>query len=285
MFKRIYIEITNVCNLNCKFCPKSNRKQQFMSLENFKNIIDKVKNKAQTIYLHVKGEPLLHNNLDEIISYIDKNNLKVVITTNATLLKDKIDILKKYTCIKQINLSIHSITQNTFDNEKYLNNIFESVKNLNNIIVSYRLWNIKNIKDNDINKYIIDKIASYYKIDNLLNILKEKNAYEINEKLYINQDIEFIWPSINGNKIIEKGKCLALREQIAILVDGTVVPCCLDAEGIINLGNINNETLEEILNKELTKKIKTNFSNGKITCELCKTCGFLERLENKRKNK
>ena len=115
--------------------------------------------------------------------------------------------------------------------------------------------------------------------------VKDKNAYEINEKLYINQDIEFIWPSINGNKIIEKGKCLALREQIAILVDGTVVPCCLDAEGIINLGNINNETLEEILNKELTKKIKTNFSNGKITCELCKTCGFLERLENKRKNK
>ena len=149
MFKRIYIEITNVCNLNCKFCPKSNRKQQFMSLENFKNIIDKVKNKAQTIYLHVKGEPLLHNNLDEIISYIDKNNLKVVITTNATLLKDKIDILKKYTCIKQINLSIHSITQNTFDNEKYLNNIFESVKKLNNTIVSYRLWNIKNIKENE----------------------------------------------------------------------------------------------------------------------------------------
>lgn len=284
MLKRIYIEITNVCNLNCKFCPKTNRKQQFMTLNNFKLIIDKIKKQTNTIYLHVKGEPLLHENLDEILSYIEENNLKVVITTNATLLKQKKDILKKYNCIKQINLSIHSITQNTIDNNSYLENIFKSANELKNTVISYRLWNIKNIKDNDINKYIIDKISAYYNIDNLINILKEKNAYKIKENLYINQDIEFTWPDINGEEIISSGRCLALKEQIAILVDGTVVPCCLDAEATINLGNIYNESLERILNKELSKKIKENFSNGKITCELCKTCGFLKRLENKRKN-
>ena len=104
--------------------------------------------------------------------------------------------------------------------------------------------------------------------------------------MFINQDIEFTWPNINQNIIIEKGRCLALKDQIAILVDGTVVPCCLDNNGDIPLGNIFEEDLESILNKEKTKFIKDNFGNGKIVCDLCKTCGFLKRLENKRiKNK
>lgn len=284
MFKRVYIEITNICNLNCKFCPKTKRTPKFMTTDEFKYIINEIKDKTNTIYLHVKGEPLLHNSLDEILTIIDNNNLNVIITTNGTLIKEKKDILKKHKSIKQINISIHSITQNNIENNKYLNDIFESVKDLKHIIISYRLWNIKTIKENDINNNIINEISSYYKINNLKEILQNNNAYEIHETLYINQDIEFTWPDINNEEIITNGRCLALKEQIAILVGGEVVPCCLDHNADILLGNIFNESLADILNKELTKNIKTNFQNRKIICKLCKTCGFLKRLENKRNN-
>ena len=101
--------------------------------------------------------------------------------------------------------------------------------------------------------------------------------------MFINQDIEFTWPDINKQEIIENGRCLALKDQIAILVDGTVVPCCLDNNGDIPLGNIFEESFEDILNKPKTANIKKSFENGIITCKLCKTCGFLKRLENKRK--
>ena len=106
-FKKIYIEITNACNLSCSFCPKTKRKIEYMSPNNFKDVIDKIKDYTDYIYLHVKGEPLLHPNLDEILSICDKENIKVQIPTNGTMLKDKKDILQKHN-IRQINISLHS---------------------------------------------------------------------------------------------------------------------------------------------------------------------------------
>lgn len=282
MFKKIYIEITNICNLKCEFCIPCKRDLNMISISNFEEIVKKIHKYTNVVALHVKGEPLLHKNLKEILDILEKYNLQANITTNGTLIKENLEILKNAKCIKQLNFSLHSFLQNDHMSDLYLKNIFDCVSELKNITISYRLWNLETIKENDINDIIIKELESYYKLDNLKEKLKLKNAFEINENIYINQDIEFTWPDINGKEIIEKGKCWALRKQIAILVDGTVVPCCLDNNGDIPLGNILEEDLETILNKPLSKTIKENFGNSKITCKLCKTCGFLKRLENKR---
>lgn len=283
MFKKVYIEITNICNLKCKFCPDTNRTKEYMSVEKFENIIKKIHNYTNLVCLHVKGEPLLHNNLEQILNVLEKYNLKANITTNGTLLKSKLDIIKRSNSVRQINISLHSITQNNSIYKEYLENIFESVDELENIIISYRLWNLKTIKENDINTDIIHKIENHYNISNLKEKLSQNEFLKLKENVFINQDTEFVWPDINKENIIEKGKCLALKDQIAILVDGTVVPCCLDNNGDIKLGNIFEETLENILNKPQSIEIKKNFENRIITCKLCKTCGFLKRLEEKRK--
>lgn len=286
MFKKIYIEITNMCNLKCEFCIPCSRELKMMSISEFENVIKKVCSYTKVVTLHVKGEPFLHKNLDSILDIIQRYGLMVNITTNGTLIKEKLDILKKAKCIKQINFSLHSFNQNDHMSSLYLKNIFDCVSELENITISYRLWNLEDIRNNDVNDYIISELESYYNLNDLKEKLKLKNAFEINDNIYINQDVEFIWPSLGGKEIIDSGKCWALRKQIAILVDGTVVPCCLDNNGDISLGNIFEEDLEEILNKEKTKIIRSNFGNGKIVCDLCKTCGFLKRLESKRsKNK
>lgn len=284
MFKKIYIEITNICNLKCKFCPETNRNKEFMSVENFERIIKKVHNYTNLVCLHVKGEPFLHPQLNEILRILEQYNLKSNITTNGTLVKQNLEVLKNSKAVRQINFSIHSITQNQGLEKEYLNNIFESVEQLPNIIVSYRLWNISDLQSNEINREIIEEIQNYYKIPNLAETLKQNSFLKIRENLFINQDIEFTWPNINGKEIIKAGRCLALKEQIAILVDGTVVPCCLDNNGDIPLGNILEESLEDILIKDETQTIRKNFENRVITCNLCKTCGFLKNLEEKRKN-
>jgi len=282
MFKKIYIEITNICNLKCKFCPETKRTKKIMDVEKFEEIIKKTHQYTKLVCLHVKGEPLLHNKLEEILKILEKYNLQANITTNGTLIKDKIEIIKKSTAVRQINFSLHSITQNKGLEKQYLEDIFESVKQLKNIIISYRLWNLQDLKENNINIKIIEELEKYYNVKNVREQLMEKDFLKINEKIFINQDTEFTWPDINKNNIIEKGRCLALKEQIAILVDGTVVPCCLDNNGDIPLGNIFEETLEDILNNPKSRTIKGNFENSIITCKLCKTCGFLKRLENKR---
>ena len=282
MFKKIYIEITNCCNLKCKFCPDTNRKKEFMSVENFEKVIEKIHKYTNLILLHVKGEPLLHNRLEDILNVLEKYNLKANITTNGTLIKDNLEILKKSKAVRQINFSLHSSTQNEMFSNKYLQNIFESVEELKDVIISFRLWNLKDIKENDINLEIIKSIEGYYNIQNLKYSLIENKFLKLKENVFINQDIEFTWPDINKEEIIQSGKCLALKEQIAILVDGTVVPCCLDNNGDIPLGNIFEERIEEILNKPKSIEIKKNFERSVISCKLCKTCGFLKRLEDKR---
>ena len=282
MFKKIYIEITNICNLNCKFCLDTNRKKEFMNLEKFEEVIKKIHKFTKLVTLHVKGEPLLHKDLENILKILEKYNLKTNITTNGTLIKDKLEIIKNSNAVRQINFSLHSMVQNENINKQYLTDIFESAEELKGIIISYRLWNLQNIKDNNINSDIIKQIEDYYNISNLSNQLFENEFVKLRENVFINQDIEFEWPNLNNEIIIEKGRCLALKEQVGILVDGTVVPCCLDNNGDIPLGNIFEETMEDILNKEKSITIKKNFENGVITCKLCKTCGFLKRLENKR---
>lgn len=282
MFKKIYIEITNICNLKCKFCPETNRNKKSMSLEEFEKIIEKIHNYTKLVCLHVKGEPLLHNQLEGIFRILEKYNLKVNITTNGTLIKEKLEIIKKSKVVRQINFSIHSITQNEIKNKEYLQNIFESVEKLENINISYRLWNLKNLKENNINKNIIEAIEKFYNIENLKEQLTQNEFIKLKENIFINQDEEFTWPDIKKNLIIKKGRCLALKEQIAILVDGTVVPCCLDNNGDIPLGNILEEPFEDILKNPKSIAIKKNFENSIITCKLCKTCGFLQKLENKR---
>lgn len=282
MFKKIYIEITNVCNLNCKFCPETKRKKEFMNSQKFEEIIKKIHKHTKLVALHVKGEPLLHRELEDILTILEKYNLQANITTNGTLIKKNLELIKNSKVVRQINFSIHSIMQNKNIDKQYLNNIFESEGQLKNVIISYRLWNLKTLKENDINSQIIKEIENYYGIQNLKQQLMENEFIKLKENVFINQDIEFAWPDINKKEIIQKGRCLGLKEQIAILVDGTVVPCCLDNNGDIPLGNIFKEDLEDILNKSKAITIKKNFENSIITCNLCKTCGFLERLESKR---
>ena len=224
-FKKIYIETTNLCNLNCDFCIKNRRKKEIMTIQNFKIILSKIKNYTNYIYLHILGEPLLNPKLNEFILLASNEGFNINITTNGYL----IDKIKDNKNIRQVNISLHSFdVKYNVELKKYLNNIFDSVEELikNDTYVSLRLW-VKNKYSED----IINEVNNYYKV----NITKNT---KIKENLFFNFEKQFIWPDLNNSYYNESGKCYGLTDHIGILVDGTIVPCCLDTLGIINLGNI-----------------------------------------------
>lgn len=264
-FKRIYIEITNICNLSCSFCSIDHRVKKTMTTMEFEEIIKKIDKYTDYIYLHVKGEPLLHPNLKELLDIAKKYNKYVNITTNGTILPKKVDILN-HEAVRQINISLHS--ENKQDN--YLENIINSVDKLKNKIIVLRYWTLKNEKS----PIIVDKVLNYFNLSTT-NVNKH---IKLRDNLYLDKQEEFVWPSLDNDYYNEIGTCYALKDQLAILVDGTVVPCCLDSDGIINLGNIYNETLEEIIDSKRYQTMKTGFCNRKVTEELCKRCSFKDRL-------
>lgn len=273
-YRKIYIEITNNCNLNCSFCSKVNRKKKYMSLEEYEKILNKIKDYTSYIYLHVKGEPLLHSKVIEMIKLAEQYKLKVNLTTNGVLFDKYAKESGQCTNLNKINFSLHS--ENNKDN--YLDDIFGNIKFLSKkTTVIYRLWTLK---DNELDKKsteIVDKIKDFYNLstETVERIKKEKNI-KIKSTIYVDKDNEFEWPTINSHKSC--GFCYALKTHIAILVDGTVVPCCLDSNGMINLGNIFDNSLEDIIDSEKYRKLKESFQKRKPIELLCQSCTFKEKI-------
>lgn len=276
-YKKIYIEITNKCNLNCTFCSEVKRKKEKITLENFEEIIKKINNYTDYIYLHVKGEPLLHPEIDKILDIAEKYNLKVNLTTNGTLFPNVVDKIKDKKALHKINFSLHS--ENNYKN--YLENIFENVKKLSTDTVAiYRLWTLNNNELDKKSQEIVEKIKNFYNLDEkTYKNLKTKNNIKISSTIYVDKDNEFTWPDNIENELSPLGYCHALKTYIAILVDGTVVPCCLDSNASIPLGNIYDNTLEEIINNERYKNLQKSFQNRKPCESLCRRCTFKDKFK------
>ncbi|WP_054199958.1 radical SAM/SPASM domain-containing protein [Clostridium baratii] len=287
-FKKVYIEITNVCNLSCNFCPKTSRKLQFMDEESFKKVIESIKPYTDYIYLHLMGEPFLNKNLEKFLDIAYENGLKVNITTNGTLINKVKDILIKAKALRQVNISLHSFEANDSEVklEEYVSNICDFILDANensNIICSMRLWNMdsKELKAcNELNRDIISMLEEGLKIPfSLKEKLLESNGIKIRKNIYLNMAEKFEWPNIDKDNEDIEIFCYGLRDQIGILVDGTVVPCCLDSEGNINLGNIFENSLGEILEDDRAKNIYDGFSRRCAVEDLCKRCGYAKRYK------
>lgn len=274
-FKKIYIEITNVCNLNCSFCLNNKREKKFMSVSDFSHIIKEIKPYTDYVYLHVKGEPLLNPNLDLFLDICDSNKIKVNITTNGTLLKKNYEVLRKHKCLRQLNVSLHSEN----DNEDYLDDVFSVCKNLSDsVYISYRLWTLNDLVLDKTSTEVVEEIISSYKLstDIVEKVYRDKQI-KICENTYINKDNLFEWPNIK-NKRESNGYCHGTIDHVGILVDGTVIPCCLDGEGIVNLGNILSTSFGDILSSERFMLISDSFKNNLCSEELCKKCRFKDRF-------
>jgi radical SAM protein with 4Fe4S-binding SPASM domain len=133
---------------------------------------------------------------------------------------------------------------------------------------------LRDINKIDKNKSILNQIARKYGIEKLENNINKKSFIKLDNNKFINLDTIFEWPSLNNEEISDTGSCYGLIDQIAILVDATVVPCCLDQNGDINLGNIFENTMEDILNSNEAKNIINGFKENRLTNELCKKCSF-----------
>ena len=285
-FKKIYIETTNICNLNCNFCPKTSRKYEFMNVESFEKIIDKIKGYTNHVYFHLMGEPFLNKNLQRFLEISAQNDLKVNITTNGTLIHGVKDILINSESLRQVNISLHSFeaNDNESDFDSYIKDILDFIKEASDktdIICSLRLWNLdgKYKGSNDMNVDIFKLFEDEFSLNiSIEEVFKERNSFKIKDRVYISMGEKFKWPTLKDEELGERAFCYGLRDQIGILVDGTVVPCCLDSEGSIPLGNIFEQDLESIINSPRAKSIYDGFSGRKAVEELCKKCGFINRV-------
>ena len=274
-YSRAYVEITNICNRSCSFCPGTVRPPRRMTMDEFAHIAASLRPITDYLYFHVMGEPLTHPLLPDFIRYATSLGFKCAVTTNGTLLpkagKALID-----SGVYKVNISVHSFEEGEdSQHHNYLTDVldFADESSAAGVLTVLRLWN----RGHDGGRN-----------DKTLNLVKEKFAdgewregsrgFRIRHKLHLEWGDRFEWPDMSCNEGDSSVFCYGLSDHFGILVDGTVIPCCLDREGVINLGNIHEQSIEEILASKRAKAILSGFKKRCATEELCRKCGYARRF-------
>ena len=286
----MYLEITSVCNLACTFCPPTLRPKQFISIDDYAKRLDQIKPHTDYVYLHVKGEPLLHPKIGELLDISHEKGFKVHVTTNGTLIEKKKDDLLHKPALRQLNFSLHSFDGNpalrNHDKAVYVRKILSFVREAmskSNMYISLRLWNLtqnnEENRKNSRNRELLEIIEREFDLDfKIEEEIQPGGGIKIADRVYVNQDYEFTWPSLDEEEDDGKGFCYGLRTQAGILADGTVIPCCLDGEGVIDLGNVNEDPFSHIIENERARNIVDGFSRREAVEELCRKCGYRKRF-------
>lgn len=273
-FNKIYLEISNICNLSCAFCPGTKREPRSLSAEEFSFFLRKIKPYTDYVYFHLMGEPLLHPLLSDFLDIAKEEGLKVILTTNGTLLFENCDMLLSKDALHKINVSLHAFEANDLAvlfNE-YLDECFKFGQAAEGKkLVVYRLWNQGGADAK--NEQILSSIEHYFPKPWTENW---KGA-RLCDKIYLEYGDKFDWPDMDAEVTDGAFSCRGLFDQIGVLSDGRVVPCCLDHEGDITLGNLFSDELDMILESDRVKAIIDGFKKGIAAEALCQRCGYAKK--------
>lgn len=287
MYSRVYVEITNACNMSCSFCHGTKRSKKIMTLGEFARIVGNLKGITEYLYLHVLGEPLTHPMLPTFIEYATNNGFKVAITTNGTLLDKKGEDLI-LSGVYKVNISLHSFENHTSQDaqKQYISSClaFADRASKQGVLCVLRLWNKINNKNSmngeisieeKLNDYTIELLHEYFGNDWTLG----SRGARIRDKLHLEYGERFEWPDKNNECLGERVFCHGLSDHFGILSDGTVVPCCLDADASIPLGNIFDSDIRSILSSDRALAIKNGFSKKLAVEDLCRRCPYARRFK------
>ena len=279
--RKVYLEITNVCNLSCDFCPGTRRAKHFLSPDQFRTLAEKIRPHTEYLYLHLMGEPLLHPQLEQLLTIAEELQFKVMLTTNGTLLTQRCPLLCRCSAVQKISISLHSFEGNSPSGtlDDYLNQCISFAKQAAAAgkRCAFRLWNLDGDNTtgaNSQNRHILDVLHAAFPGE----WKTDWKGSTLSPRIYLEWGEKFEWPDLNAQETGSTSFCYGLRDHIGVLCDGTVVPCCLDHEGDIPLGNLFAQPLDEILSSPRAQTIYNGFSNGMACEELCRKCGYSTRF-------
>ena len=274
-FRKVYLEISNLCNLSCSFCPGTRRPGKIMTEEEFSFVLERLLPFTDYLYFHLMGEPLLHPYLETFLRLAGEAGFKVILTTNGTLLQKKQELLLAAPGLHKINISLHAFEANDLDMpfDAYLQGClaFGQAAEGKKLVV-YRLWN--NGGADEMNDRILSALHQAFPRE----WKQQRKGTAIGDHIFLEYGDKFDWPDLGAPEGDGKIFCYGLREQIGVLCDGTVVPCCLDHEGDIPLGNLLEEDLQTILDRPRAKAIFQGFRCGSAPEPLCRRCGYARRF-------
>ena len=274
MYSRVYVEITNICNMRCSFCHGHSRAPGRMSREEFSRILEQLAGRTDYIYYHLMGEPLTHPELPAFLQMAAQKGFRSVITTNGTLLQERGAALLA-AGVHKVSISLHSFEKDDSAAYcRYLEQIaqFSHAAAKVGTIVSLRLWNkgFDQGRNDTVLRFLQEAFPDPW--------AKNTRGYRLGDRLFLEWGERFQWPDKDAPLQSHRVFCYGLQDHFGILCDGTVVPCCMDSDGTIGLGNIFRENIGDILSSSRAAAMVQGFACRTATEALCRRCGFAQKF-------
>ncbi|OPG25209.1 radical SAM/SPASM domain-containing protein [Helicobacter pylori] len=276
-FKKIYIELSDICGLQCSFCPNPKNIRGVMPLELFEKVCKEAAPLTPIITLHVLGDPCKLKNLNRYLNAAKRFSLKVDLVTSGAYLRDFETLLQD--AIYQISISLDAglDNHNKLNQHRYIQKILEfcryKCEKNSEVFLNLRIQDSTLDKHQNLIKPFLESFECVS-----LETLKSQGRVRLFKKSFLNIQKTFKWPDLNAqNPLNQESKtpyCYGLIKQIAILSNGVVVPCCMDTQAHINLGDLNHTPLKDILKSQKAMAIKTHFLKGEAPELLCKNCSY-----------
>ena len=260
-----------------------------MSVDEFSRIVLQAAPLVDELFLHLMGEPLTHPELERILGVCAAHELPVNLVTNGMLLDDARRKLVLSPIVRQVNISLHSFVANfgEHDAEAYMARIFaftrEAEASRPDLYVNLRTWDLSDETSlaSGSSKAVRELLVDEFKVnfDEIDIDVRRCKHIKLRGRLYFQFDTRFVWPSLDLVEGDDQGFCHGLSGHFGVLVDGSVVPCCLDKDAVIRLGNCLETPLMEILDSTRAVSMREGFSRGELVERLCRCCPFIRRFK------
>jgi MoaA/NifB/PqqE/SkfB family radical SAM enzyme len=282
------IEPTNHCNLKCPECPSGlgilTRPLGLLDPEEFKNIIDEIKNTGFYIQLFFQGEPFINKQLPSMIKYAQANKIYVSISTNGHFIgrENVVDVLRN--APDKLIYSVDGLDERSYRNYRIGGSFKEVDEGLRALVRTKKELRLKKpfvefqfivMKQNE---HMIDDVRKYGKdvgVDKVVFKTMQVSSYEnaksflpLNKKYcrYIMKDGSF---SIKGKM---KNQCFALWRTSVITWDKKIVPCCFDKDAAYKLGLLNGRTFKDVWSSGSYNDFRNKILNGRKSIDMCNNC-------------
>ena len=282
------IEPTNHCNLKCPECPSGlgtlTRPLGLLSVEDFKTIIDQVKDTGFYVQLYFQGEPYINKNLPEMIRYAQSKNIYISISTNGHFVNVKtIDNILNNAPDKLI-YSMDGLDEESYQNYRVGGSFKKADEGLRLLIkkrnelgrkkpfVEFQFIVMKQ------NEHLLDEVKKYGKdvgVNKVVFKTMQVSSYE-NAVHFLPSNQKYSRYIVNNGSVKIKNKlknhCFALWRTSVITWDGKVVPCCFDKDANFGLGELKEKSMKEIWLSEPYRNFRQGVLNNRKGLSMCTNC-------------
>ena len=286
----VSFEPTTSCNLRCPECPSGlrqfTRPTGMLSNDFFRDTVEQLKNDLLYLIFYFQGEPYLNPDFLDMVKYASDRGIYTATSTNAHYLKDENAKRTVESGLDRMIISIDGTTQETYENYRVGGKLDKVIEGAKNVVKWKKELNSKTphvifqflvVKPNEHQLEDVKKLGAEIGVDEVRFKTAQVYDYENDPNNLIpdNQKYSRYKKTKDGHTTIKNpllNHCWKLWHSCVLTWDGLVVPCCFDKDATHQLGDLKQNSFNEIWQGEKYQEFRASILRSRSEIDICSNC-------------